>query len=279
MDERTPPALALLTDFGLRDAYVGVMKGVIHAIAPRATVIDLSHEVPPQDERGGAFLLWSALPYFAPGTVFCCVVDPGVGGSRRAVAVRGTLPGGPPGASQPRELRFVAPDNGLLTAALDELDDLAAVTLDAPAYQLPTPSRTFHGRDLFAPAAAHLAAGVPLAELGEPLAPEALVRRPLPRPERRADAWHGEVIHIDRFGNLVTSLRGADLDGRRWLLRVAGVTVEGLHDTFASVPERSPVAYVGSSDRVELALRNTSAAAAWRVARGAPVTAVPADEA
>ena len=146
--------ITLLTDFGTQDAFVGVMKGVIKTIAPGADVIDLTHHVPPQDIKAGAFVLKTAYQYFPPGTIHLAVVDPGVGGARRPVA------------AQIGEYVYVCPDNGLLSYVLAEETLTQAVTLDNTQYHLPQRSRTFHGRDVFAPVAAHLASGVPLAALG-----------------------------------------------------------------------------------------------------------------
>ncbi|HBY95291.1 MAG TPA: hypothetical protein DEP84_15285, partial [Chloroflexi bacterium] len=194
------PLIVLTTDFGTADIYVGVMKGVIAGIAPTARVVDLTHEIRPQDVRHGAYSLSIAVPYFPPGTIFVTVVDPGVGSARRPVAIR---TGG---------YIFVAPDNGVLSLVLREAPADAAVILAERRYQLPQISITFHGRDVFAPAGAHLAAGVPLEALGPALEPADLVM--LPAPRRFHDehgVWHGEILHIDHFGNMVTSLRRSDL--------------------------------------------------------------------
>src|SRR5690349_16009936 len=150
-DALATPAVVLLTDFGLADGYVGIMKGVLLGIAPRAPLVDLSHDVPPQDIATGAWILHTAWRYFPPGSIFLCVVDPGVGSARRPVALRANA------------RLFVGPDNGLFTYVLASEPPDASVILDNPRYRLPAPSATFHGRDIFAPAAGHLAAGMPLA--------------------------------------------------------------------------------------------------------------------
>src|SRR5262249_38210989 len=152
------PVVALLTDFGTADGYVGVMKGVLLGIAPRAQVVDLSHDVPPQQIATGAWILHTAWRYFPPDSIFVCVVDPGVGGARRPVALRAG------------DRLFVGPDNGLFSYILASEPPESAVILDNPRFHLTAPSATFHGRDIFAPAAGHLAAGVPLASLGTSLA-------------------------------------------------------------------------------------------------------------
>ncbi len=257
-------AIVLMTDFGHRDSYVGVMKGVIAGIAPQAQVIDLTHAIRPQDIAHAAYTLRVAVPYFPPDTIFCCVVDPGVGSTRRAVALE--LGG----------WRVVAPDNGIVTHLLERWPVRCAYTLTNPRYQLPLPSATFHGRDIFAPAAAHLAMGVSPDALGEPLLPATLCRLVLPATRKDATTVTGAVIHIDHFGNLVTGITAEDLEDRRdWRVRLAGTQWELLriHATFASVAAREPVAYIGSDGFLELAIRNGNAAARWNVEIGASVRA------
>ncbi len=252
------PVIALLTDFGLQDTYVGVMKGVILGIAPHVQVIDLTHEIPPQDVRAGAYNLLVSYRYFPAGSLFCCVVDPGVGSERRAVAVRA-------GA-----YTFVAPDNGLLTPVLETEPVEMAVVMENTAYHLPNVSATFHGRDIFAPVTAHLARGVPPEALGPPLAPEELVRLPWPQPRRIPDGWEASIVHADRFGNLITNLPGEWLDPplNQWQVEVGPVIVAGLSRTFADVGVGEPVAYVGSSGYLELAVRQGNARRQWGVGPG-----------
>ncbi|MEP7294036.1 MAG: SAM-dependent chlorinase/fluorinase, partial [Chloroflexota bacterium] len=184
--------IALLTDFGTTDTYVGVMKGVMLGIAPDIQLVDLTHAIQPQNIRQAAFLLLNSYRFFPPETVFLVVVDPGVGSSRRALAVRAG------------QYTFVAPDNGVLSYVLDELSECQTVELTNPDYQLSGASNTFHGRDIFAPAAAHLAAGVPLDTLGAPVDPPVI----LPDPSLVVAGKHviGEVLHIDHFGSAVTSI-------------------------------------------------------------------------
>jgi S-adenosylmethionine hydrolase len=261
--------IALLTDFGLRDAYVGAMKGVILGIAPHARLVDLSHEISPQDVRAGAFVLWSAYRYFPSGTVFCAVVDPGVGSARRALAAHVHLEG--------RDYYCVGPDNGLLTPLALEAELAAVVALEDPRYRRPLPSATFHGRDVFAPAAAHLACGVALEELGPPLNPAGLMRLDWPRPERLAHGWRGAVIHVDGFGNLVTNLAAeclAGTDASRWLFRLAGREIRGLVRCYAEVAAGQALAYLGSSGLLELAVREGSAATVFGACAGTPVEAL-----
>lgn len=251
-----PPIITLTTDFGRSDGYVGAMAGVILGICPTATITHLSHEVPPQAIETGAFILYQACSYYPPHTVHCVVVDPGVGSERRAVAVQTSL-----GA-------FVAPDNGVLSLVLGNVDVQTAVALENPAYRLPHPSRTFHGRDIFAPAAAHLAAGVPLAELGpvvDDLARLELLSPPGPGLAR--------VIHVDHFGNVVLSLTAADVVHPEALVLTAGASrIQSLRRTFADVAAGELLAYVGSSrDHIEIAMRNGNAAQALDLRPGAVV--------
>lgn len=197
--------VTLLTDFGVEDPYVGMMKGVIYAINATVQLVDLSHSVQPQQIQQGAFLLFNSYRYFPASTVHLAVVDPGVGTERRAVAVQISEVG-----------TFVGPDNGLfsyiLEAELARGTDIMAVELLNSTYQLPQPSATFHGRDIFAPAAAYLSKGVPLTELGPVIPYEQLVRFETKIPEwqpKKAGQLleaDGQIVHIDHFGNLITNL-------------------------------------------------------------------------
>jgi S-adenosylmethionine hydrolase len=276
--------IGFLSDFGLDDGYVGVVKGVMLGIDPTVQIVDLSHTVPAQDVRAGAFVLMTAVSYFPTGTVFLAVVDPGVGTTRPAVAVE---VGG---------YRFVGPDNGLLSWALRRLgcpaqadgpcDGAAparnvgehlrlgavgrAVTLAERRFWRPTVSSTFHGRDLFGPVAAHLARGVPLAELGEPV--DEIGALPFPRPIRGDDdrVLRGEVIYVDRFGNLITNLEPADVPSGS-TVRIGGRVIAGLAPHFQQ--ESELIALVGSSGLIEVAVPNGSAAAALGLGVGAVVLA------
>jgi S-adenosylmethionine hydrolase len=256
------------------------MKGIILSIAPDVRLVDLSHQVPPQDIRRAAFLLMNAVPYFPPNTVHLAVVDPGVGTERRPVAVR--TPAG----------TFVGPDNGLFSWVLERVPEWTAVEIREPAYQLPLASSTFQGRDIFAPVAAHLAAGVPLEKLGPRV--EDPVWLPPPRLEISDFAAEGEVLYADRFGNLVTSIgylvRSEDTlalksaFGPQAVLPVfpagdAGVVVgnvqlRGIRQTYGEAAVGELLALVGSSGFLEIAVRQGSAAAALGAVPGTPVTLV-----
>ncbi|HTR32772.1 MAG TPA: SAM-dependent chlorinase/fluorinase [Gaiellaceae bacterium] len=192
--------ITFITDFGLQDDFVGTCHGVIAGIAPDARVIDVTHGIPPQAVLQGALVLANTLPYMPVG-VHLAVVDPGVGSERRAVAVE-TADG----------RVFVGPDNGLLMLAADPLGVVAAHELADPRYRLPNVSHTFHARDVFSPAAAHLAAGVPIAELGPAVDPAALVRVAIPEPEVGRAQIAGTVLVVDRFGNVSTNARREHVD-------------------------------------------------------------------
>jgi len=242
--------ITLTTDFGLADGYVGTMKGVILDIAPTATIVDISHEITPQDVREAAYVLYAATPYFPQGTIHVVVVDPGVGSQRRAIALRTP------------QATFVAPDNGVLSyvVAGERVEEIAHLT--NPRYHLSPVSRTFHGRDIFAPAAAHLARGVRLAELGEPL--REIITFPLPRPQVRPDgAIVGQVIHVDRFGNLITSIMSKDLADhsplRKSVVKIRGQSIRGIVNTYAEVTAGKLLALIGSEGYLEISVSGGSA--------------------
>lgn len=242
--------VTLLTDFGLADAYVGVMKGVLLGIAPEARLVDLCHEVPPQDVPAGAFLLMTSFAYFPAGTVHLAVVDPGVGTTRRIVAVHA---GGH---------TFVGPDNGLLRWAVDRAGGaVQAVAVENLAFRLARLSTTFHGRDVMAPAAAHLAAGTPLASLGPPVS--RLAGDPFPEPQRAQSRLAGHVIYVDRFGNCITNLPAPPPDLLAATQTAPVVEVAGrrlpLLRTYGEAPPGQAIAVTGSSGFVEVAVRTGSA--------------------
>jgi S-adenosylmethionine hydrolase len=254
--------ITLLTDFGDRDGFVGVMKGVILGICPEAALVDLSHQLEPGDIRGGALILRAAVPYFPAGTVHLAVVDPGVGGERRALVIRAG------------DQWLVGPDNGLLWPAAAWLAERAgeprpeARLLANPAYRLPELSHTFHGRDLFAPAAAHLARGVAWESLGPPVAePE---RWQVPRARRTPAAVEGELLALDRFGNAITNVAPTDVAalGERWLLEAGSARVPGPACHYAAVADGEPVVVLDSLGFYELAVNRGSAAERYSLRRG-----------
>jgi S-adenosylmethionine hydrolase len=252
--------ITLTTDFGLRDPFAGIMKGVILGICPEARLVDLTHDIPAHDVLAGALALESAVSYFPVGTVHLAVVDPGVGSARRALAVAslGHL--------------FVGPDNGLLTFALVP-GAWEAVALEARQFRLPSVSQTFHGRDVFAPAAAHLASGVSLDALGPRITDP--VRLALPECRAEGADVIGEVIGADRFGNLLTSITAAAVQrldpGREVDVTVGDRPVGGLARSYADGRPEAPAAILGSQGRVEIFVRNGSAASVLGAGRGTPV--------
>jgi len=246
------PIITLTTDFGQADGYAGAVKGIILGICPEAVVVDISHEVRPQAVRQAAYVLSTVTPHFPPGAVHLVVVDPGVGSDRRPIAVRSG------------RATYVAPDNGVLSLALAADPPQRAVHLraDQPI------SATFHGRDLFAPAAARLACGVDLAEMGEPIPLAGLVTLPNLSPRRRPDgSWLGQIQHVDRFGNLISDIEypTSDVQATVW---VGNERIAGVIRTYGDVAPGALVAYVGSTGHLEIAVRDGSAAARLGVGVG-----------
>jgi S-adenosyl-L-methionine hydrolase (adenosine-forming) len=254
------PIVTLTSDFGLRDPFVGIMKGVILGICPGARLVDLTHEVTAYDVGDAALALESAVGFFPRGTVHLAVVDPGVGSARRAMALRRG------------DHYFVGPDNGLFTFAIAEYD-WSAVSLEARAFRLPAVSRTFHGRDVFAPAAAHLAAGIPLERLGPPLSDP--VRLPRADCRRIGDQLIGEVIGSDRFGNLVTSVTADAIErlGASGGLHVAvaGRSLGPLKGSYAEGRPGVPAGIIASNGRLEIFANGGNARALLGAERGTPV--------
>jgi S-adenosylmethionine hydrolase len=234
------------------------MKGVILSVTRDVHLVDLTHEIAPHDVLEGALSLEAAVPFFPEGTIHLAVVDPGVGGARRALVVaRG-------------DRRFVGPDNGLFTPFL-ATPGWRAFELTAAEYRLPEVSRTFHGRDVFAPAAAYLALGVAPERFGAEVTDPVVL--PWPAPRAVPEGLAGEVVHVDRFGNLITSIRASDL------VSAAVVVVAGREmpvvGAYGEIPRGEAAGLVGSSRRLEIAVREGSAAAALGVGRGAPVMVRP----
>lgn len=271
--------IALLTDFGTRDTYVGVMKGVMQRITPDVRFIDISHDIQPQNIRQSAFALLNSYRYFAPGTIFLVVVDPGVGSTRKPIA------------AQAGDYTFVAPDNGLLSEVLAEFETVSAVELTNPAYQLTPVSNTFHGRDIFAPAAAHLAAGVPLSEFGATTKP--VQKALLPPLHIEGSSIRGEILYADHFGNMVTSigtLRWSDerhltltsrfgggagqspiIDAQHAILNVKNQIITGIRRTYSEVERQQILLLVGSSGFLEIAMNQGSATQHLSLSSGDPV--------
>ena len=256
------PVIALLTDFGSADHYAGTMKGVILQICPDVTLVDITHDIPAHDVMAGALELAATFKYFPSGTIFVAVVDPGVGSARRGVA------------ADTGDYRFVAPDNGVLTQVLREAPAKKIVELTERRYARPTVSRTFEGRDRFAPAAAWLAKGTQLPALGRQV-PE-IQKLDIPVAETAGDTIRGVVLRVDRFGNLVTNIDRKTVEK---LGQGGGITIdagdrriERLVATYAELPPDGVGALFGSTDHLELAAPSASAAERLGLARGAGVT-------
>jgi S-adenosyl-L-methionine hydrolase (adenosine-forming) len=254
--------ITLMTDFGLKDGNVGVMKGVILNIAPQVQIVDLSHLIAAQNIAEAALILWRSAPYFPDGTIHVVVVDPGVGTERR------------PMLAQIGEQYFVGPDNGLITPWLGwaERQGLPRrfIHLNRPQYWLPQVSHVFHGRDIFAPSAAHLAAGVGFEVLGSSF--DDPIRLVLPEPRRQGNSWQAEVIHIDHFGNIATNLRVEHLAGQNVVtVGLCGVNIDGMVQTFGERPPGELVALFGSTGNLIVSVVNGSAAQHLKAAVGNPV--------
>lgn len=235
--------IALLTDFGCKDWYVGVMKSVIIQINPDASIIDISHEITPQNITEASFVLWNAYDYFPEKTIFVCVVDPGVGSKRNIVAV------------QTAKHIFLAPDNGLLDLVLPEVKVKKAVAVENMDYFLNKISNTFHGRDIFAPVAAHLSNGLKLSKLGSTI-DHPLNEKIFSTVKERGD-YEGNIIYIDRYGNLITNLKmSKNIDVE---VRINNFTIRQISKTYADVEEGALLALTGSSGLLEISVRNGNA--------------------
>ncbi len=261
--------ITLTTDFGTQDGYVPAMKGTMLSIAPNARLVDVTHQIDPQDVMESAFVLQSAQPYFPEGTVHLVVVDPGVGTDRKAVALRH------------KGHWYVGPDNGVFPLVLDEEPPDAIIELDNPnVWRTSSPSSTFHGRDIFAPAAAHLAAGRSLDELGSPV--ESLEPLRWAQPFVEDDSVEGWVAHVDHFGNCITNVRRATLvdalnldsegntaDAFPPLEVYAGSTVlNSIHSTYGDVSGGDPLLLFGSTGFLEVAVNGGNAAEMLDIRKG-----------
>lgn len=242
-----PPLITLLTDFGHQDVYVGVLKGVIAAICPTAQVIDLTHSIPPQDRYAARFNLLNALPHFPSGTIHLAVVDPGVGTTRRGVAL------------QTQDSLLVGPDNGIFSGWLNLEPPLAAVQLTNPAYwRTLNPNPTFHGRDIFAPVAAYLARGLPLDQLGDAIPLQSLTQLDLPPLQYDQHQIIGTIQYIDHFGNGITTIPATVVADQSWQVELAERPLPTAA-TYGDLPIGSPLALLGSHGWVEVAVHQGSA--------------------
>ena len=242
--------ISILTDFGLRDGNVGVMKGVIWNIAPDAQIADLSHTVEPQNILMGALILGRSCPYFPVGSVHVAVVDPGVGTARRPIA------------AWVGDRYFVGPDNGLFTMMLDRAEKMnlpvKVVHLTDKKYFLQDISYVFHGRDIFSPVAAHIVNGVPLESMGVIIKDYA--RYEIPKPQLADGSWRGKVVHIDYFGNIATNIRREHLNGKDACVKIAGTELCGLVNTFGERPVGDLITLYGSTGDLIVSVVNGNAA-------------------
>ncbi len=255
------PIVAFLTDFGTRDHYSGVMKGVVLALCPDVTVVDVTHELPAHDITAAAYHLAATYKYFPAGTIFVTVVDPGVGSARRGIAV------------EAGDWKFVSPDNGVLTLVTRETPIKTAVELTERRYARPTISRTFEGRDRFAPAAAWLAKGTNMTALGRPA--HDLVQLDLPGMEETRESITGAIVRVDRFGNAVSNIDRKAFErlgaGRGIVILANGKAVDRIVATYSEIGAGEVCALFGSTDHLELAANTGSAADRLGLSRGAVV--------
>jgi len=259
-----PPPISLITDFGLADGYVGAMKGVIIDVLPWVQVVDITHDIEPQNIRQAAFVLHTAAPHFPHCAVHLVVVDPGVGTDRRPIAV------------YTDSSVFVGPDNGVFTWIYKTQTVREIRELTNPYYKRSLVSPTFHGRDLFAPFAAHIAAGVPAPSIGPVVG--APVTFDIPDPKSYYDgSIHGDVIHIDSFGNIITNITEEMLsEAKNWTFEIAGLDVRTFRRTYAYAREGQIFALISSHGYLEIAIRNGNAAQRLGIERCDPVIARPA---
>jgi S-adenosylmethionine hydrolase len=262
MDLAPSRIITLMTDFGTSDHYVGVMKGVILNINRQVEIVDITHAVPPQDILGAAFLIDSTYRYFPSGTIHVVVVDPGVGSERRAIVC------------QTETAYFVCPDNGILTHIHHNEKHAHAVAVENSAYFLPQVSNTFHGRDIFAPVAAHLSRGVPISELGNPVAQP--VQLALPKPQVTGEMVIGHIIWVDSFGNLVTDISREileSLEGQNGVVIHAGsAKIDHFNRSYAESEIGEVLAIIGSFNRLEISINQGNAAQVLGLKRGNTIT-------
>ncbi|MDD2389791.1 MAG: SAM-dependent chlorinase/fluorinase [Desulfobacterales bacterium] len=250
------PVITLLTDFGLSDEYVGVLRGVILSMNPSAVIVDISHQIDPQDLMQAAYIIQAAYPYFPKHTIHVIGVDPGVGSRRDIIALEcgGAV--------------FIAPDNGVLTFVMDHNPVESAVRLDQPAYWLTSVSRTFHGRDIFAPVAAHLSMGLDIRKLGTAVNPNELVRLPLTKPYvSESGELIGQIMSIDRFGNLITNIDTVCLEGfngqhlfRHLEICIGACKIKGLSESYSEAGPKGALSIIGSRGFLEIAVNGGNAA-------------------
>lgn len=255
--------ITLLTDFGTRDPYVAIMKGVIYRIVPDVVIVDITHEIQPGNIRQASFVLSYSSAYFPNGTIHVSVVDPGVGTSRHGLIV------------QTDNAFFVLPDNGLISQVVRKIPPRQIIHLTEPRFWLNPVSNTFHGRDIFAPVAAHLASGIPTIQMGVEVKDINII--PCSVPDMKGNgSIEGEVMYIDRFGNCITNISHDYIsEAKKWVVKVCGKTIDRIVTTYGVAEHGEVVALVGSSDYLEIATRNCSASLTLSISVGDKVLLEP----
>jgi S-adenosyl-L-methionine hydrolase (adenosine-forming) len=263
--------IALLTDFGMRDGYVGVMKGVVKRINPMLDVVDLSHEIPPQNIAAARFSLMNAYSYFPDGTVYIAVVDPGVGGNRRAIAIELSNNLDHNFQNNFKTNFLVGPDNGLFSGVISQNQIIRVIELTNTDYWLTShASKTFHGRDIFAPTGAHLATGIPIQNLGREIDPASLIKLNINPCLETSTGISGCIQYIDYFGNLITNIPHTYIEGKTWSLQVTGLIIRGCN-TYADVPLGEAIALAGSDGWLEIAVNGGNAQSQLQITLGSMV--------
>ncbi|HZY10269.1 MAG TPA: SAM-dependent chlorinase/fluorinase [Bacteroidota bacterium] len=256
---KKPSLIALLTDFGDTDAYVASMKAVILSIAPTASIVDITHNIPPQEVRQASYQLWTVYKYFPKGTIFLCVVDPEVGSLRKIICVESD------------DHIFLAPDNGLLTYVLRYCKVLRVVEVLNSKYFQPTISSTFHGRDIFAPVAAHLSKLMDISNLGPGTQPKLLNLDFIELSPRATGKYNGRIIHIDHFGNIVTNILFKRQPTKSLRLKINRSTINSFYCTYSDAPANCSFMIMGSTNLLEVSLKNGNASTELRVKVGQKV--------
>jgi S-adenosyl-L-methionine hydrolase (adenosine-forming) len=251
------PVITLTTDFGTRDGFAAQMKGVILSIAPTARIVDVTNDIAAFCVLEGALVLKGMVRYFPEGTIHVAVVDPGVGTARRGIALRAG------------NQIYVGPDNGIFSLILADEPSREIREIQNPEFVHPLPHPTFHGRDVFAPAAAHLAAGKAFESVGDEVHDPAILT--VPAPEITSEGIKGEIIYVDRFGNLTSNVEARMLTREVGTVSVAHKTLSGLSRSFGEVPEGKTLALINSFGYLEIAINRRDAAGRLQIGKGAPI--------
>lgn len=253
--------IVLLTDFGNKDGYHSIMKGVIKSIVPNASIIDLTHEISPQNIEEAAFVIWNAFKYFPRNTVFVCVVDPGVGSKRKILLVK------------TKEYIFLAPDNGILKYIFSSLKIIKIYNVENKEYFLKDVSNTFHGRDIFAPVAANILKGVPLRNFGKVIEPETKAEYFVAVSKNNSKVIEGKVIYVDRFGNIITNFAFDNVKLLEFLkyVKIGRNKVTNFYRYYSQGHSSEPFGLIGSRNLLELSVLNASAVDILKAKIGTPI--------